>query len=219
MGRAAVLLLALAAAAEDLRSPGEQVDAELAEALAAGDVARAVPLLAEAADLYRHPLTPAEAEALLARIGGATRSGDPAIVAAALRALGRTGAPAAALWVEPCLRAKTTVAAVEAAGRLGVGALIPNLLDLARDGADLVVAEQAFLALGGFARGDRDLRERAFRETLQVAQLVAKRAPRWRRLEWSALRALQRLAGRRLNTLEQFADWWRHAKGRKDPFD
>jgi len=224
MGRVALLLLAAAAAADDLQTPGEQVQAELSAALAAGDAARAVPLVAEAAEIFLHPCTPAEAEALLALIGAASRAEDRAVAAAALHALGRTGAPGAAEHVEPFLRSvrkgeeKLVIAALEAAGRLASGNLIPNLLDMARDCPDLVVAEQALLALGGYARCDRDLRERAFREALQVAQLLSKRPQRWQRLQWPTLRALQRLSGKRLNSVDQFNDWWRHAKSRKNPF-
>jgi hypothetical protein len=225
MGRLLALAGLLAvAAAEDLLTPGEQVQRELSAALAAADALRAVALLEEAADLYLHPCTAAEAESLLSLLGAAAKSADQAIAAAALHALGRTGAPAAAAHVEPFLRGVKkgeeglVVAAAEAAGRLAAGNLIPNLLDLGRDCPDLVVAEQALLALGGYAKADRDVRERAFRETLQVAQILSKRAQRWQRLQWPALRALQRLSGKRLNSVEQFSDWWRVAKSKKDPF-
>lgn len=225
MGRLFLLAgIVAAAAAEDLLTPGEQVHRELSAALAAADAARAAPLLEEAADICLQPCTAAEAESLLALLGAAARSGDSAIAAGALHALGRTGAPAAAAHVEPFLRAVKkgeeglVIAAAEAAGRLAAGNLIPNLLDLGRDCPDLVVAEQALLALGGYAKAAKDVRERAFRETLQVAQILSKRAQRWQRLQWPALRALQRLSGKRLNSVEQFSDWWRHAKVRKDPF-
>lgn len=219
-----VLLLAAVTAAEDLLTPGEQVQAELSAALAAGDAARALPLVAEAAEICLNPCTSAEGEALLALLASATRSVDQAVAAAALHALGRTGAATAAASVEPFLRTvrkgdeKVVVAALEAAGRLASPNLIPSLLDIARDCPDFVVAEQALLALGGYARADKDLRARAFREVLQVAQLLSKRPQRWQRLQWPALRALQRVSGKRLNSVEQFSDWWRHAKTRKDPF-
>lgn len=222
--RRLALFLAAVAAAEDLLTPGEQVQAELSGALAAGDALRALPLVAEAAEIYLHPCMPAEADALLALIGTAARSEDQAVAAAALHALGRTGAPEAAAHVEPFLRTvrkgeeKLVIAALEAADRLASPNLIPNLLDMARDCPDFVVAEQALLALGGYARSEKDLRERAFREALQVAQLLSKRAQRWQRLQWPALRALQRVSGKRLGSVEQFTDWWRHAKTRKDPF-
>jgi len=227
MGRLLVVagLLAVAAAAEDLPTPGEQVVTELSAALAAADASRAVPLVEEAADLYLKPFSAAEASALLSLLGTAAKSGEKEIAAAALRALGRTGTAAAVPFVEPFLRAvrkgdeALAVAAAQAAGRLAAGNLIPNLLDLGRDGPDLVVAEQALLALGGYVRAERDVRERAFRETLQVAQTMSKRPQRWGRLEWPCLRALQRLSGKRLNSVEQFSDWWRVAKTRKDPFN
>ncbi len=224
MRRLVLVLAASAAAAEDLLTPGEQVQAELSAALAAGEASRALPLVAEAAEICRHPCTPLEAEALLALIGSASRSADRAVAAAALHALGRTGAAAAAAHVEPFLRMvkkgdeKLVIAALEAADRLASPNLIPNLLDMARDCPDFVVAEQALLALGGYARSDKDTRERAFREALQVGQLLSKRPHRWQRLQWPTLRALQRVSGRRLNSVEQFTDWWRHAKTRKDPF-
>jgi len=225
MGRLlAIAGLVAVAAADDLLTPGEQVQRELSEALAAADGARAGPLLEEAAEIYLQPCTAAEAASLLSLLGAAARSADQTIAAAALHALGHTGAPAAVPYIEPFLRAvkqgeeKLVIAATEAAGRFAAANLIPNLLDLSRDCPDLVVAEQALLALGGYARAERDVRERAFRETLQVAQLLQKRAQRWQRLEWPALRALQRLSAKRLNSVEQFSDWWRHAKVRKDPF-
>jgi len=224
MRRLALLLLVAVASADELQTPGEQVQAELSAALGAGDAARAVPLVAEAGEIFLHPCTPMEADALLALIGAASRAEDRAVATAALHALGRTGAPGAAAHVEPFLRSvrkgeeKVVIAALEAADRLGSANLIPNLLDMARDCPDLVVAEQALLALGGYARCDRGLRERAFRESLQVAQLLSKRPQRWQRLQWPTLRALQRLSGKRLNSVDQFTDWWRHAKSRKNPF-
>jgi len=217
-------LLVVAAGAEDLLTPGEQVQKELSAALAASNPREAVPLIEEAADIYLQPFSAAEASALLAVLGTAAKSADKEIAAAALRALGRTGAAGAAALVEPYLRTvkkgdeALVLAAAEAAGRLAAGNLIPNLLDLGRDCPDLVVAEQALLALGGYARAERDVRERAFREVLSVAQMLSKRPPRWQRLEWPCLRALQRLSGKRLNSVEQFTDWWRVAKTRKDPF-
>jgi hypothetical protein len=225
MRRLVLLLAASAVASEDLPTPGEQVQAELSAALAAGDAARALPLVAEAGEICLHAYSPAEADALLALIGTASRSPDQAIAVAALHALGRTGAPAAAAHVEPFLRAvrkgqeKLVVAAMEAADRLAAPNLLPNLLDIARDCPDFVVAEQALLALGGYARAEPPVRERAFREALQVAQTLSKRPQRWQRLQWPALRSLQRVSGKRLNSVEQFTDWWRHARTRKDPFD
>lgn len=222
--RRLVLLLAVAAHADELLTPGEQVKAELSAALSANDRARALPLVAEAAEIYLVPCTAAEADALLGLLGAAAKSADPAVAAAALHALGRTGAEAAAAMVEPFLRTvkkgeeKLVIAALEAAGRLAARNLIPNLVDLARDCPDFVVAEQALLALGGYARSERDVRERAFREVLQMAQVVSKRPPRWQRLQWPSLRALQRLSGRKLNSVEQFGDWWRYARTLKDPF-
>jgi hypothetical protein len=226
MGRLLALLFALAggAVAEELLTPGEQVHAELSAALSAADPARALPLLEEAADLYLNPCTPAEAEALLALLGSATRSPDVAIAAAAVAALGRTAAAPVAAIVEPLLKTpkkgeeKIVIAALGAAGKLAAPNLIPGLLDLGRDCPDLVASEQALLALGGYGRAGGEVRGRVFREVLQVAQLLSKRPQRWQRLKWPALRALQRLSGQRLNSVEQFADWWRVAKTRKDPF-
>jgi hypothetical protein len=224
MRRIVLLLLAAAASAEELRTPGEQVHAELSAALAAGDRASTLPLVAEAAEIYLKPCTATEADALLALLGTAAKSADPAVAAAALHALGRTGAEAAAAMVEPFLRSvkkgdeELAIAALDAAGRLAARNLIPNLVDLARDCPDLVVAEQALLALGGYAKSEREVRERAFREALQMAQMVSKRPPRWQRLQWPSLRALQRLSGKKLNSVEQFGDWWRYARTLKEPF-
>jgi len=221
----ALLVAAVGARAEELLTPGEQVHRELTAALAASDAQHAVPLCAEAAEIYLCPCTKAEAESLLSLLGTATRSEDKTIAVAALRALGRTGAPGAAAFVEPFLRGikkgeeKTVLAAIRTAGRIAAPNLIPDLLDLSRDCPDLAVAEQALLALGGYAVSPRDVRERAVRETLQLSQLLSKRPQRWRQLEWPALRALQRLTGKKLNSVEQFSDWWRIAKARKDPFE
>lgn len=221
----ALLLSVVGAPADDLLTPGEQVHADLAAALAAADAARAAPLCEEAAEIYLHPCTAAEADSLLSLLGTATKSADSAIIVAALHALGRTASPAAAPLVEPFLRSakkgeeQVVIAALDTAGRLAAPNLIPDLLDLARDCPDLVVAEQALLALGGYEAAAGDVRERAMRETLSIAQLVSKRGQRWRRLQWPSLRALQRLSGRKLNSVEQFTDWWRVAKTRKNPFD
>jgi len=225
-GTCAVLLFAAPAAAQELRTPGEQVLEELSRALAAGDDARAASLVAEAGELYRWPASPEEAEALLRAAGEASRAKSPRVAAAAVRALGRTGAPAAAAYVERFLRAakaapgeeEATLAAIEAAGRLRAAVLVPALQRLAKDSPDLVLADQALLALGEFCGAERSVRKGVTDKVLDLCQTLSRRRARWDRLRAPGLRALQRLVGRRMNTVGQFTDWWRHARGQPDPF-
>jgi hypothetical protein len=143
-----------------------------------------------------------------------------------LRALGATGAPAAGAHIEPFLRAarpaagqeRAMVAAVRAAGRLRLQAHVPALLKLAQKCPDLTVAEQALHALGGFCTVSSAQRKQVTGKVLEVCQSLRRRRARWRRLRAPGLRALQRLTGRKLNRVSQFADWWGYAKTQRDPF-
>jgi len=220
----ALLACVAVAAAQELLTPGEQVLRELDAALAASDDDLAARLLAEAGELYRFPASPAEAQALLDALGGASRSKRGAVVVAALDALAATGAPGARTYVEPHLRTvrrgeePIVLAAVRAAGQLRAPALIPALLDLARQGNDLTIAEQALLALGEYRDAGSEVRGRVLKEVLATCQTLEKRRDRWNRLRAPGLRALQMLSGRRMNSVAMFADWWRFAKARKDPW-
>jgi len=230
MGRPGRLLLLFLAPAvfakEELLTPGEQLLRGLERALAEKDHERCVALLGEIGDLYRWPASAEEAEALLEMAGRAARADEPRVVVAALRALGRTGAKDAGAMVERFLRKSRPapgekpimLAAVRAAGDLRAFLAVPALLRLAQSGPDMTVADEAFFALGGFCEADADVRERVTDQVLRVCQLVSKRRARWTRLRAPGLRALQRLTGRKLNTVGQFTDWWRYAKTKADPF-
>ncbi|MDH3591195.1 MAG: hypothetical protein OER88_04915 [Planctomycetota bacterium] len=212
--------------AERLETPGEEVERELRAALAEPDAAAARALLVEVGELYRFPASAAEAQRLLKIAGDAARHEDPNIAAAALRALGTTGARAAAAHVEPWLRLgkpkpeqlPIVVAAIQAAGRLRVQPVIDPLVKLARSSADGTSAEQAFLALGSFFAAPKALRVQVTNKVLEACQATSRRRARWRRQRAPALRALQMLTGRRLNSVELFAAWWKAAKTQKDPF-
>jgi hypothetical protein len=228
--RGAMLILALlalpASAADELLTPGEQVQRELRAALAARNEDRAVALLAEVGGLYRYPASEAEAEALLRLAAEAARVRSSRIAVAALRALGETGSRKAAAHVEPFLRdlkpaageEARMVAAIQAAGQLREPGLVTPLLKLAKGSSDLVVAEQAFFALGEYAATDVALRKSVADRTLAVCEQASRRRGRWRRLRAPGLRALQQLIGRRLNSVTMFEIWWKVAKDRKDPF-
>jgi hypothetical protein len=217
-------------AAEELRTPGEEVLAELEAALRSGDSARAVALLAEAAEIHAYPASAEEARRLLAAAAQASASRDLATAAAALRALGAMGDEAAVPHVEFFLRELSCppgeeplrVEAVRAAGRLAAPALLAPLVNLARRGGNVTLAEQAFLALGEYARAPAALRAQAVERTLDAASALsrapAKEEARARRLRPAALRALQRLAGVPLSSVEQYEVYWAAAKRRKDPF-
>jgi hypothetical protein len=110
------------------------------------------------------------------------------------------------------------VAAVQAAGRLRLPAHVPALSKLAHKCPDLTVAEQALRALGEFRAAGRALRKSVTGKVLEVCESLRRRRSRWRRLRAPGLRALQRLTGRRLNRVSQFADWWAYAKTLSDPF-
>jgi hypothetical protein len=221
-----VLLWSASLPAQELLTPGEQVLRDLRAALAAGQAKQCVALLGEVGDLHRFPASAAEAAALLRATADATRAKNRAVVVAALRALGATGAPAAGAHIEPFLRAakppagqeEAMVAAVQAAGRLRLPAHVPALLKLAHKCPDRTVAEQALHALGGFCAADAAQRRHVTGKVLEVCQSLRHRRARWRRLRAPGLRALQRLTGRKLNRVSQFADWWSHAKTLRDPF-
>jgi hypothetical protein len=221
---AAGLVAAGLAAAGDLQTPAEEVLFELRAALDGGDEARAEALLEEAGEIYRWPGSPEEAAALVGAAGEASRARSPRIAAAAVRALGRMEAPAAAAYVERFLRPGAeggrvlVVAAIQAAGRIRAPVLVPALLRMAREEADLVLADQALLALGEYGTAEAEVRKGVADKTLDLCQVLSRHRERWDRLRAPGLRALQRLIGRRLNTVGQFTDWWRHARTLPDPF-
>ena len=223
MGRSTfVSILALCASlyGGDLLTPGEQVLKELRGALTAGDADAAKKLLTEVGGLYRYPASQHEARALLALAAEAARDKNPVIARAALQAVGATGAPEGAAVLKTHLRSKSTLAlaAVQAAGKLRHETLIPLLLDLAKTSADLTTADQALFALGEYCGATVDVRKRVTERVLPLCQSISRNSNRWRRLRGPGLRALQRLMARRLNSLQQFSDWWRFRKGSKDPF-
>ncbi len=221
-----VLLASASVPAQELLTPGEQVLRELRAARTAGETDRCVALLGEIGALYRYPASADEAAALLRAAAEATRHPDQAVVVAALGALGATGAPAAGAFVEPFLRMarpaagqeQAMVAAVRAAGRLRLQAHVAALLKLAHKCPDLTIAEQALHALGGFCTAGTAQRKQVTGKVLDLCQSLRRRHARWRRLRAPGLRALQRLTGRRLNRVSQFADWWGYAKTLREPF-
>jgi HEAT repeat protein len=214
------LALCASLPAGELLTPGEQVQRELSDALAKRRFDDAVRLLGEVGGLYRYPASQVEARALLALAASATRSESPAVAQAALRAVGGTGAEEAAAILKPFLRSRDPLAlsAVQAAGRLRHESLIPPLLDLAKSAADATVADQALFSLGAYASSPPSVRRRVTERVLSLCQSISRNRQRWRRLRAPGLRALQRLMGRRLNSVQQFTDWWKFAKGKKDPF-
>jgi len=217
----AELVLACAALAGDLLTPGEQVLAELDAALAAADAERAVPLLREVGGLYRYPASADEAAALLKLAGRATRADDVAIARAAVEALGETHSKDAAPFLDPFLRGgdpALMVSAVQAAGRLRLTSHIPALLKLAHKGSDLTVADQALGALGEYCAAHKGVRKGVTDKLLSTSRSLRGNRKRWRRLRAPAIRSLQRLTGQRMNSVQMFTDWWKVAKTRKDPF-
>jgi hypothetical protein len=217
MGRSAARLLAAVLAtaplaAEELLTPGEQVMRELETALAVSDGPAAARLLAEVGEIFRHPASPEEARALLAAAGAATRSRIASVQAAALRAVGATGAPEGAALVEPFLRSldvekgaePTVFAAVEAAGLLHPAPLVPALLRLAQGSPNLTLADQALVALGGYRDAPPDLRRQVAEKVLDLCDSMSRQRPRWQRLRAPGLRALQLLTGKKLNSVEMF---------------
>ncbi|MHC4952425.1 MAG: HEAT repeat domain-containing protein [Planctomycetota bacterium] len=218
------LLFCGAAIADDLLTPGEEVLRELAEQ--AEDERAMVALLREASDIYRYPAAPSEATALFGAVGKATRSKSAVVRVAALRALASMGDPKAAAFVEPFLREMkpkpeerpALLTAIEAAGRLHVTTLVPPLLALAKSGQDPTVADQALLALGRFSVLPVRERKSLVDKVLALSKSLKRNRRRWRRLAAPALRSLQLLTGKKLNSVELFADWWKVARESKDPF-
>ena len=227
--RSLLLFLATLVSAEELRTPGEEVLAALAEASdseARDWEASTVLLLREASDVYRYPASEKEAAALFAAIGAATRSKSRKVQVAALRALGSMRNPKAAVFIEPFLREKNPkpeerdalFTAIDATGRLRIGSLIPSLLALAKGGKDPTVADLALLAIGRFAESNSRERKALIEKTLALARSLQRNKRRWNRLRAPALRCLQMLTGQRLNSVDLFADWWKVAKEARDPF-
>jgi hypothetical protein len=215
-----ILALCTFCLAGELLTPGEQVLKDLAVALGVGDSEAAVPLLGEVGSLYRYPASRAESASLLKMAISATRHENQAIAVAAVKALGASGASDAAAALKPFLRAREPLVlpSVLAAGRLGHEILIAPLADLAKSSGNVTVADQAYFALGAYQASSISVRRRVTEKVLSLCQTASRNRGRWRRLRAPALRALQRLIGRRLNSVQQFSDWWRHVKTRKDPF-
>ena len=220
------LFLCATLAAQELLTPGEQVLRDLRAALAREDEKQCVALLREVGGLYRYPASPAEAKALLGLAGEAARARNTAIAVAALHALGETRAPSSAALIEPHLRSlkpaagqeRVVLAAVQAAGKLRRASFLPALSRLAQKCSDLTIADQAFVALGAFRAAAPALRKQATEKVLEACRFTSRRRARWNRLRAPGLRALQRLTGRKLNSLGQFADWWRYARTLPDAF-
>lgn len=232
MARGALLalccaLLALAAVAgEPLRTPGEQVLDELRDGLAKGEQARVVALLAEAGELYAWPASNRERDQLFEAMVNGTRAPQAAIRCAALGALGRCGGSKAAEQVEPFLRELKTgaeneavaIAAIRASGRIRHRSLVAPLVKLAQKSSHLTVADQAFFALGEWRHEPDGVRKQVVEKVLSAANSIRRDRRRWNRLRAPALRALQRLCDRKLNSYGMFLDWWKHAKTTRTPF-
>lgn len=208
-----LLLSLLLVRADDLETPGAEVLRELRAALDRNDAAAAKPLLFEAGEIARWPASPGEAADLLALLSEASRRKEAELAIEALRALGASEREEAAAHLEPFLRAvapkeeeeRLAVAAVQAAGRLRAPALLAPLAKLAAKCESIPVAAQALFAMGEFGASPPALRREATARALETAQSLERAGrERWRRLRGPALRALQRLTGRKLNSLSQF---------------
>ena len=53
---------------------------------------------------------------------------------------------------------------------------------------------------------------------LPYRQSLSRQRQPWRRPRAPGLRALQRLLGRRMNSVQHFTDWWEAVKDNPDPF-
>jgi hypothetical protein len=95
---------------------------------------------------------------------------------------------------------------------------VAPLVKLATKSSHLTVAEQAFLALGEWCREPDGARKQAVEKVLSAANSTRRQRSRWNRLRAPALRALQRLCGRKLNSYDMFLAWWKHAKTTRKPF-
>ncbi|MEE8107030.1 MAG: hypothetical protein V3T86_15955 [Planctomycetota bacterium] len=232
IGASAFLLASLTCVfGEELETPGEEVLREIAESSGAGRYAKWAGLLNEAADLHAHPASAAEAEALRQAAAAALATKSERVLLAAIRAVGRMRHVAVDKEIAVMLRplkptgveTERLLAAIEAAGRMHTPPLLTPLSKQARQGEHMVAAEQAWKAIGAYERTPTDLRRAAADKALEGAESLArgsgkKKRARWRRLRAPALRTLQRLIGRKLNTVAQFADWWRIARKQEDPW-
>jgi hypothetical protein len=217
----------LSAAAQDLLTPGEQVLRELRLALSLGKPDDAVRLLGEVGGLARYPASPEEARALVELAGKATaRKHGRTVVLSALQALGEAALPEGAEYLLPFLQSvkprpeerEFTLIAVRSAGLLRSPRLLIRLVELARKSPDVTLADQALAALSEYRSAPVDLRRQVTDKVLEICQSISRRRDRWRRLRAPGLRALQRLVGRRLNSVAQFALWWKAVRDAEDPF-
>jgi len=219
-----IALLCATVAAEELLTPGEEVLRAL-ESAAEGSREQ-IALLREATELYRYPATAAEAEALFAAAGKATRSKNPEVRLAAVRAISSMGGAKAAAIIEPFLRETAPspeerpalLTAIQAAGRLHAPTLIPSLLALAKSGKDPTIADQALLALGQFHKLPVRERKALVEKVLALTKSMSRNRRKWNRMRAPGLRCLQMLTGHKLNSVDLFAEWWKVAKDQKNPF-
>ena len=226
-----VLLLSGWLAAQELRTPGEEVLEEIYAARALNDEAALAKSLREAGEIHRYPAGEREARALLDAVLPSLKARADQVVIAALDALARMAAEETGREIEPFLRSfkpglpelPRYLAALRAAAAVRAPVLVAPLLNVARKCEDITVAGQAWMALSSYHAAPPALRKQVVSKTLEAASALSRgqgRARRARRfaLRPSALRALQLLVGRKLNSVEQFSDWWKIAKTRKDPW-
>lgn len=233
MTRCAAILLVCGAplGAQELRTPGEEVLEEIYAARALNDEAALAKSLREAGEIHRYPASEQEARALLEAVLPSLKSRADQVVIAALDALTRMAAEETGREIEPFLRSfkpdrtelPRYLAALRAAAAVRAAVLVAPLLNVARKCEDITVAGQAWMALSSYHATPPALRKQVVSKALDAASSLSRSQGRGRRTRWvalrpSAVRALQLLVGRKLNSVEQFADWWRIAKSLKDPW-
>ena len=228
---AVVLVCAGSLPAQELRTPGEEVLEEIYAARVLNDEAALAKSLREAGEIHRYPASEQEARALLEAVLPSLRARTDLVVIAALDALTRIAAEDTGREIEPFLRTfkpelselPRYLAALRAAAAVRAPVLVAPLLNVARKCDDITVAGQALMALSSYHLAPPALRRQVVSKTLEAASSLSRGQGRARRARWfalrpSALRALQLLVGRKLNSVDQFSDWWKIAKTKEDPW-
>jgi hypothetical protein len=217
--------------AQELRTPGEEVLEEIYAARALNDEAALARSLREAGEIHRYPASEREARKLLEAVLPSLKARADQVVIAALDALTRMAAEETGREIEPFLRSfkpelsvlPRYLAALRAAAAVRAPVLVAPLLNVARKCEDITVAGQAWMALSSYHAAPVALRKQVVSKMIEAASALSRGQGRARRARWfamrpPALRALQLLVGRKLNSVDQFSDWWKIAKTQKNPW-
>jgi hypothetical protein len=210
----------------------------LEEALAGGDIERAIQLLGRVPDAYE-TATREQKKRALRLIGKSAASKNEELRLAAISTLGTLRAKGTSRylkrWLSPKRDTKPSeshIAAIKAAGRIADRSTL-RVLRKQAEHPDTEVAETATVALGGYKILDPKYRkELAFKLIRRLESFATLRGGRGRgggpgdagkiarvkRLAIATILALRELAGVDLRTLPEWQEWRKSAKRVRNPF-